>query len=245
MGRKTDDLARTLVGRLRDARLDTYLVAAFTGGKPTTVTGWVNKNNPPRGLMLNGLQVLLYVLGVESPEFLRVTQYGQYLARLMAFQLVSLEKAQEFIGAGYPQAVFETIRGERDPYDEDVAIRPTISLEELQQRFDGSLTAAEEKLRKRFENPETTPGDIVRDAGGVQQGTPAAMPTMLDHGGLVALIASRIGEVRPLAQYLLDECSPEDRARVRELLGEEGVFDLSNLFNALCSERARDAYLGR
>lgn len=248
MERKTDQMARRVVGRLRGAKLDQYLVAAFTGGKPSTVHGWLHKDSPPRGEMLNRLQVLLYTLGVPSPELDRVTPYGLYLARLMAFNLVTIDEAQLLVGAGYKQAVFETIRGERDPYDEAVVTRPTESLQILKERFDVPLAEAEEKLRKRFADPETSPGDITRDVGGItpqpqQNNGPTVTPA--GHDQFLAQVASKFAALIPLARHLLEHGSAEDRQRVRQLMGDGAMFDLSNLTIELCSERARIENQGR
>jgi hypothetical protein len=59
-----------------------------------------------------------------------------------------------------------------------------------------------------------------------------------DHTLLAAVL---LGAASPLVRYLdSDDCTPQERSRLRELMGQDGMFDLSTHFNRLCSERARN-----
>jgi hypothetical protein len=53
-------------------------------------------------------------------------------------------------------------------------------------------------------------------------------------------LAMLLSAAMPMVRVLnSDACSPEDRSYLREIMGEDGIFELSNILNALCSERAR------
>lgn len=59
-------------------------------------------------------------------------------------------------------------------------------------------------------------------------------------------LARLLKSASPLAERLnADETPPAARALLRELLGFNGVFDLSNSLNDLCSETARSMGRGR
>jgi hypothetical protein len=61
-------------------------------------------------------------------------------------------------------------------------------------------------------------------------------------------LAILLTKALPLADYLnSDECDPHHRSALRAKVigkggGDEGVFELSNLLNRLCSERARGTF---
>lgn len=237
--RQTDALARTLIGRLRVANLPLQLVAAFTKSKPGTVGSWLSQSQPPRGDRLNRLQHLLALLGIESPELLLVPDFGRYLGRLMAFDVLTFAEARDILGGIHDQAVFQTIRGERDPFGEDVEKKPTKTLEQLQEEYDERLMDAEGKERQRFAE-QGYPAQVVSSSAAAQ--LPASIPVTEGSGNFGFLLESAtvIEALLPRLRYLVsDECTPEDRARVRAFLGEEGMFELSTLANQLCGERAR------
>ena len=57
----------------------------------------------------------------------------------------------------------------------------------------------------------------------------------------IAAFSHGVQALIPLARLLMsDEFSADDRKRMRELAGANGVFDLSNLMTGLCGEKARD-----
>jgi hypothetical protein len=233
--RQTDALATKLLDRLRAANLPLQLVAAFTKAQPGTVGDWLSKGQPPRGDRLNRLQHLLALLGIESPELSLVPDFGRYLGRLMAFDALTFAEARAILGGIHDQAVFQTIRGERDPFSEDAEKKPTKTLEQLQEEYSEGLSAAEDKTRRQFAEQ----GIVVTTA---TQPSPVLIPQDGDEPtqGFILRSACAISGILPLMRCLAsDRCTPEDRAELREYLGEEGMFELSTLANQLCGERAR------
>jgi hypothetical protein len=237
-------LAKKLLERLRTANLPVQLVAAFTKAKPGTVGSWLTQAQPPRGERLNRLQHLLALLGIESPELSLVPDFGRYLGRLMAFDVLPFAEARDILGGIHDQAVFQTIRGERDPFGEDVEKKPTKTYTQLQEEYGARLEEAEKEQRRLFAEQGfsvtavTPPADM-----------PSAVPIPIgpDHAGKFEFLlesARTLGSVLPLLRYLnSDDCTPQDRARLRMLLGEDGMFEFSTLAAQLCGERARN--LGR
>jgi hypothetical protein len=236
--RQPDALAEKLLARLRAANLPTLLVAAFTKAKPGTVGSWLGKGQPPRGERLNRLQHMLAVLGIESPELALVPEYGRYLGRLMAFEVITFAQARSILGDINDQAVFQTVRGQRDPWSEEIEKKPTKTLEELTELYQVLLAEAESQLIGSFVQqgyvvPEHVPGPAE---------VASAVPLPEDESDNFRFLlesARALGGILPLVRHLAsDACSPQDRALLRNLLGEDGMFELSTLINRLCSERA-------
>ncbi|HEU4914453.1 MAG TPA: hypothetical protein VFT16_03570 [Candidatus Saccharimonadales bacterium] len=190
---------------------------------------------------MNRLQHMLAVLGIASPELDLVPDFGRYVGRLMAFGLITLTQARDILGGVHEGAVFQTIRGERDPWGDDIEKKPRRTLDELMMLYGGSLAEAEERLRSRFAKlgypaagtflPAATPMTVPTQAS---PDAPSKFQFLLES-------ARTLGSILPLLRHLAsDACTPEDRASLRNLLGEDGMFELSNLVNQLCGERARN-----
>lgn len=242
--RRTDALAEKLLERLRSANLPLQLIAAFTKAQPGTVGDWLSKGQPPRGDRLNRLQHLLALLGIESPELSLVPDFGRYLGRLMAFDVLTFAEARDILGGIHDQAVFQTIRGERDPFGEDVEKKPTKSLEQLQEEYGERLAAIEGEARRRFADQGYPTTGTLPPAE-----TPSPVPIPVGTEGsnkfeFLLESARTLGSILPLLRYLTsNECTPEDRSRLRALIGEEGMFEIASMAAQLCGERARN--LGR
>ncbi len=245
--RQTDALATKLIDRLRAVNLPIQLVAAFTNTQPGTVGNWLSKGQPPRGERLNRLQHLLDALDIASPELVLVSEYCRYLGRLMAFDIISLEETRQMLGVSADQKVFMTIRGERDPWRDAVgSILPSKTLEQLRDEFDGRLTEAEADIRRQFaEQGYSIVAGAAAKTMAPPKPSPVAIPVTPDASAKFDFIlesARTLGSILPLARHLAsDACTPEDRALLRDLLGDEGMFELSNLINQLCGERARNS----
>jgi hypothetical protein len=52
-----------------------------------------------------------------------------------------------------------------------------------------------------------------------------------------------LSAAQTLADRLIQEGTPEERTRLRMLMGESGISELSNTLNLLCSEPARGKHL--
>ena len=62
----------------------------------------------------------------------------------------------------------------------------------------------------------------------------------LDHDVVLNVTANKIKALRPLVALILsDQFVPDERKRLRHLVGDDGVFHLKNALARLCSEAAR------
>jgi hypothetical protein len=55
----------------------------------------------------------------------------------------------------------------------------------------------------------------------------------------VTKLAALLERAYPLVRQLLEDATAEERQRLREVLGGDGLFNVSTALNLLCSERAR------
>lgn len=236
---KAQKLGPLVIQRLRHAKLDDDLVAEFVGVTPLTVDTWLRKGTVPRGQQINRLWHLLALAGQDSPELKRVSAYGRYLGELMAYDIVSLEAAQKSCKLVNEQGVLHIIRGEQS-----APTQPRDTLEELRVAYGDDLDKAKRVWRERLglnDSVDSPEADVEGLSVFLPVPTPVVPSASADpgkHDRLLA-IAQRIAAVTADARYLAsDKCTPEDRELVRELLGEDGMFNFSNLVNKLCSERA-------
>lgn len=203
------------------------LVAHVTSSSPITVKRWL-ANGEPNGERLIKLWYLLAALGCESPELNKLDSFNRLCGDLLTFGVMSLDDLQAMMGVQHKQPVLMMLRG-------GTPLRKLLSYAELRDAHADQL----DQLRKE-----------VLDAWGVQSSDPQALPaekevheivTALSTGGDTLLVtAALLGALLPLARHLdSDDCTPQDRSKLRSLMGEDGMFELSNHFNRLCSERAR------
>jgi hypothetical protein len=228
-------LGLLVIDRLRAAQLDTDLVASFTSAAPSTVGSWLAKGIPPKGEKLNALWHLLRHAGQPSPEFDEVPPFGKYLGELLAFGVISLEDAQVACGVAKPQAVLNVIRGDQRP------LHP-MDISELKREYGDRLHTATLKLYASLNSAQGDPTPAIQARAPVPDVPPAQPLSGAGELGRLVQIGAHFGEALAYMRYLVsDECTAEDRAFVRQLLGEHGMFELSQLANRLCGERANTA----
>lgn len=212
---------------------DIETVASGTGSAPDTVIGWLGNDKEPNGERLIKLWHLLAASGCDSPELKRLGAPNFLCGQLLTFGVVSLEELHEIIGVTNAQAVLRMLRGSEP-------MRWHHDYNELNELYGDQLTEALTRVQKQ----------------GVTSTVKAVVPTeqlpsLPEAGELAAIMsasadkllitAALLGAVRPLVSHLnSDDCTPQDRSKLRSLLGDDGMFELSNHFHALCSERARN-----
>ena len=70
---------------------------------------------------------------------------------------------------------------------------------------------------------------------------PGRVVEALQSSDSLLVTATLLGAVLPLVRHFnSDACNPQQRSSLRKLVGSDEMFDLSNIVNNLCSERARD-----
>lgn len=230
---EADELARKVVERLRRSNIPHEVVADFVDVKRATVAGWLAGDGPPNGERMNRLWYLLEAAGIPSPEMDKVPPFGQYLGRLLAYQVIDMKQARVAYKpddgeGGSPQAVLNAIRGEQNP------LKPT-PVDELAELYGDQLAAKEQELQEMLAvfGAESSP------LAGAEVPTQAPMQaTGLSKDQIYAIVrelSSGLAAVRILSS---EDATDEDRALVRALMGERNMFDYANLLNRLCSTRA-------
>lgn len=214
---------------------DLEFISEFVGAVPTSIMDWINNKQPCKGARLIRLWHFLDAAGFESPELEKIPPFNCYLGQLFAFGVITMDEVLQYAGVRNEQTGFQMMRGQPP-------MHPAMSLEDVQELHDEQLeqvlTAFGRRLRK-FDEPSTVRQAATPEAPEV----PAVqVPTgpMDATSGTVYTLATLFGAALPLARHLnSDRCKPQDRALLRELMGEDGIFELSNILNALCGERAR------
>jgi hypothetical protein len=235
---KSKQLWSLVQPRLREYLSQTWdfnLVASMTGSTKLTVTGWLADQIPP-GERLIRLWYLLEASGLKSPELNKLPSFNRYCGELLTFSILDMKDLQSICNLASSQGVLSMLRG-------TPPLRPQYTLDELGELYGEMLQPLKQGLTQL-----DTPGPERLSLGGSVQAT---APVSVDDGSFAETAsvnmlfeASRLCSVLPLVRYFdSDDCSAEQRSRLRRLVGNEEMFDLSNHFNNLCSERARE--LGR
>lgn len=214
---------------------DTQLVCEFTGASTTTVRRWVTNKNPAKGSNEIRLWHFLLAAGYEFPE-LRIDEWSFYLAQLLAYSVITAETATELCGVKNSQDTLLIMRGR-------LPMHPAATLAEMQEMYDEQLRVAMSRLQESL--------SVV---GGLSlPPLPSASAEVEAHAPafdvLVPVLAAMIKGMMPYAQLALKSWTPAQRARLRELVGDE-LFELANnthnlaqILGALNSERSRAQHL--
>lgn len=246
---------KTLFGyvqpRLRDfvTKHDVAALCDFIGVVPGTIQTWAKGTHPAQGVNLIRLWHFMAAAEYDSPEMDTLHPYTRYVGELLAHSIITIDDAGELFGVKTIQSTHQHLRGMHQ------TAQPAFQVDELKGLYDEQLQKEKQKLRDQLlgitgsEETET----MVRGPS-----APAVMPEPLAIASEVApvppndlqfarnkeagimTLATLLSSALPLARNInSDNCTPADRSRLRDLLGEGGVFELSNILNALCSERAR------
>lgn len=206
-------------------------VCMFTGASLVTVQRWLANTNPAKGGNEIRLWHLMVAAGYNLPE-LEIPQYNYYLAQLYAYKVLTIEEVMQLCGVKNSQTALQIMRGQPP-------MHPVMSLEDLRELYDEQLQQALAALRQLLDVEET---HVLPDLPVATAEVEALAPAFQL---LVPALAHLLGAVSPLAEIALDSWTPEQRAHLRELVGDDVMFVLSNNLNALCSERARANQQGR
>lgn len=246
-----EKLAKNLVRRLRVANLPHELVIDFITITKGTLGDWLGESQFPSGIRLSRLQHLLDLLNIGTEELDNISPLARYLGRVFALRLVTREDVEELLGGVSDQAVLDTILGLRDPESDDVDKKAIITFEQLVGLYGEQLAEKEAEWLAKFAKAGYTPPSVDQSAATtpappqVQQVVHLDMPDS-SWPEFPVYAAQELGRMLPLARYLVSgNCTPAQRSQIRRLLGGEGMFELSTLFNQLCGERSRDDFRNR
>lgn len=221
---KSEQLWSLVKPRLRTYLGHTWdfgLVATVTGSTVPTVTGWLADQTPP-GERLIRLWHLLAALGLESPELADLPSYNRYCGELLTFGVVDIKELQQICNLANTQGVLSVLRG-------TPPMRAQFNVVELRELHDEALQARRAELTP----VNLSPSDRDRDNTVHEE-------VRFDGDDLIVFTASKLSSVLPLLRHLESEqATAEERSTLRMLVGNDDMFDLSNILNRLCSERAR------
>jgi hypothetical protein len=203
---------------------DLELVAKTTGSTVPTVTGWLADQVPP-GERLIKLWHLLAASGIDSPELDGLPAFNAYCGKLLMLGVVDIKELMTVCHLANPQGVLSVLRG-------TPPMHPQFTAHELQELYgDEVQTRLHEITRVDTKKTSAPPQAPSRAPSALHAVSPAT----------VTVLAAHLEAVLPLVRLLnSDACSAEDRSRLRSLIGNDEMFELSNVLNNLCSERARN-----
>lgn len=84
-------------------------LAAFTENTEATIDDWIRGNRAPKGINLLQLRCFLDAVGYRVKELELIPEDNQKLARLLAFKLVTLEKAAHYLGYTDIKSVYDLV----------------------------------------------------------------------------------------------------------------------------------------
>lgn len=205
------------------------LVAKMTSSTEATVSGWLI-GNEPNGERLIRLWHLLAARGIKSPELDELPKLNHYCGELLTFGVITLDEVRQIFGHRDPQRTLAALRG-------TPPMHPHFTYDQLKEMYDDQLQESKRQLPP-LKQSVATPR---RSAASQRSTVPEVVSEATRSGDPPLLLASLLGAALPIVRHLNSEdASPEDRSRLRTLMGETGMFELSNHFEALCSERARN-----
>lgn len=221
------------------------IIADFCKVGDPTVYRWIKGTMAPVGEALMRLRFYLEFLGYDVDELRGLPDPVRDTARLFAFGIVSLSDIVSLVGystgsgaASQLLAVFRGVQGvSKEKIKEFVSIARTYGeqLLERQQKTERVRLPGKSALVRDIQLLEISSESLeVLQERMKPKG-------ISDRDAVIESLAAMVGAMTPLAKLVSsDKFTPEDRARVRELAGKSGVFDLANLLYKLCGERSRE-----
>lgn len=211
------------------------LIARMTGTAPATIGEWLTTDRPAKGERLLKLWHILAAAGLESPELQQLRPYNRYLGELFAFGVIDTDELLQILNIKNPQAAFSVLRGA-------LPARPNLSEAELQQLYNEPLAHAKQQVPQygHASAPPVAAAQVPAEPPTAPAVASVPLVPTAQPSTVVSMLAMLLGAASPLARLVVsDEYSPEARSQLRHLMGESGMFELSNTLSRLCSERAR------
>lgn len=216
-------------------------LARFTGTTVhPTVHRWMRGTSVPIGENAIGARYYLELLGYEITENPR-DPVLQEIGRMVAYDIATVEDLCKEVGTVTDYGrdnMLGVLLGRISVSDERRAMLESFAL--------SFRDIIDEKKRELIAQlPHRVPQAKSAEAI-VQRPVPSpisaitAPPSGKLSMSLVSSLAHLVQATIPLAEIVnSDKCSPEDRKKLRDLAGGDGVFRLANLLNRLCGEKAR------
>lgn len=228
---------------------DVQFASEFVGATPASVHAWAKGKRQTEGVKLIKLWVFLREAGYASPEFEKMQPFNKLLCRLLAYSIITIEEVQQIVNVARSSTAIQVMFG-RKPAN------PSMNVDDLDDLFGEQLVKAEQAFSQRLDElgfaiktgepaDEAKLGAPLVEAKPVSTHVPEGLVTTTRDDASIMTLATLLSAALPLARNInSNRCTPEDRSRFRDLMGDGGVFEISNILNALCSERARKEMKG-
>ncbi|MEY2665137.1 MAG: hypothetical protein RLZZ480_242 [Candidatus Parcubacteria bacterium] len=213
-------------------------IATFTGVGESAVYCWFACRNVPKGEPLIKLRYYLECNGYEVTELTILEPTLKQVGKLLAFGILSIDEISNAVG--YPagrngiDTLLKVLRG-----TQGVSKAKLSQFQTLAELYGDQLLKKSQntpRVVKLLVERTSTPNPLpVRAPLRV-----VARPMQVEHDAIISALAGMVTAMLPLARLVSsDSFTPEDRTKVREFSGHEGVFDLANSLFSICGERSR------
>lgn len=218
-------------------------IADFVGVGDSAVYRWFKGGIQPVGEPLLRLRFYMEFLGYNVAELQSLNPPVRDAARLFAFRIATLREIAQLVGYSEGRGGIDTLLA---------IFRGTQGVSK--QKLD-EFTLFVEIYEKHLSEKKRATKKIQLNCGPsrtqVEGALEAAKPSQVlhplrtvaqprDRDVIIESLGTSVKALIPLARAVSsDGFTAEERARVRELAGGDGVFTLANLLYRLCGERAR------
>jgi len=224
------------------------LLANVLGVEDSTVRRWVIGPGTPIGMSMISLRYYLDFLGYQVSEINRLPPHINGVGRLLAFRVLSLEEMTKLTGdESFPDHLFAVLRGVRGISAERGDV------------FRDIVESYREELRKKqlttprlvIVNPESAAivpvvvsaqkvgsTDLVQLGVIHQSKSKSRSKSSVVLGQDEQFKELAIGLLELARLYTDSAVSEKVRDQLRQVVGQQNIFDLKNLLSRLCSSKA-------
>jgi len=218
-------------------------IVSFVGVTDSTVRRWFRGEMIPVGEPLLRLRFYMEFLGYNVAELQSLNPPVRDAARLFAFRIATLREIAQLVGysegRGGTDTLLAVFRG-----TQGVSKQRLDEFTSFVEVYGDQLLEKKRSTKKIQLNDGTSRTSAEDDLGAAKQPRvvhplrPVVQPR--DRDVIIESLGASVKALIPLARAASsDGFTAEERARVRELAGGDGVFRLANLLFRLCGERAR------
>lgn len=249
-GYDPDTLAALLLTRWQNhyEEIPHSVVVYFCQTDQRHVGEWLDGARKIEGIKAVKLWHLLEVATGYSQELSAIRAsypLGEYIGRLLAYNVITSDEAREVCGGVKNEAVIRAIRGQ------GTLLRPAKGIEDLQKEY-GDIIEERTSALRRWLRGESLPKEPLRpvsDTNGSHEmlqsvstnseadeaQAPTAPAGSGDRMALINQLARQISDGGIAARIALEELTPDERTSLRKLLGDRGLFSISNALNNLAA----------
>lgn len=214
-------------------------IEKFTGVTGQTINRWVQGRKIPQGENLLKIQYFLATIGYKVDR-LEVSEEVDTIAKMIAFGVISPEEALEYLEYSSRDTLFWILFGKGGVSPERlVKMRELIEMSQTTlNEAVARLDSLRDELKLEAPDEQKVGATILRV---VQE-----VDIRNDRDLMIETFADLLSPLQRLAEYFVsDECSPEDRERLRKRTGADGILHFANTIDKLCSETVRDKRINK